>query len=87
MSNIKSGEMFNYYECQAVTVVVHVVGVQSFQLASACKSFGAGIDGWLSADYGVRVWSETYSNQQQYIFLYTILGVRSLANASRARQF
>ena len=46
--------------------------VQSFQLASACKSFGAGIDGWLSADSGVRVWSETDHNQQQYLFLYII---------------
>ena len=31
--------MFDYYECQAVTVVVHIVSVQSFQLASARKSF------------------------------------------------
>ena len=29
--------------------------VQSVQLASACKSFEAGVDGWLSADSGVRV--------------------------------
>ena len=28
---------------------------QSVQLASACKSFEAGVDGWLSADSGVRV--------------------------------
>ena len=53
MSNIKSCEMFDYYECQAVTVVAHVVSVQSFRLASACQSFGAGIDDWLSADSGV----------------------------------
>ncbi len=45
--------MFDYYECQAV-IVVHVVSVQSFQLASACKSFEAGLDGWLSAVSGVR---------------------------------
>ena len=67
MSNIKSCEMFDYYECQAVTVVAHVVSVQSFQLASACKSFEAGVDGWLSADSGergcrVQVWSETDHN-------------------------
>ena len=30
MSNIKSGEMFDYYECQAVTVVVHVVQFRPF---------------------------------------------------------
>ena len=38
MSNIKSGAMFDYYEYQAVTVV-HVVSVQSFQLASACRPY------------------------------------------------
>ena len=27
----KFGAKFDYYECQAVTVVVHVVSVQSFQ--------------------------------------------------------
>ena len=62
MPNNKSGAMFDYYECQAITVVGHVVSVQSvqsFQLASACKSFEAGIDGWLSVVSGVRVWSET----------------------------
>ena len=52
MSNFKSGEMFNSYSCQADTVLVQV---QSVQLASACKSFEAGVDGWLSADSGVRV--------------------------------
>ena len=48
--------MFYYYECQAVTVV-HVVSVQSFQLAigMACKSFGAGFDGWLSEISSVRL--------------------------------
>ena len=30
MSNIQSGEMFDYYECQAVTVVVHVVHFSPF---------------------------------------------------------
>ena len=35
--------------------VVHVVSVQSFQLASACKSFEAGFDGWLSAMSSVRL--------------------------------
>ena len=29
--------------------------VQSVLLASACKSFEAGVDGWLSADSGVPV--------------------------------
>ena len=29
--------------------------VQSVLLSSACKSFEAGVDGWLSADSGVRV--------------------------------
>ena len=48
MWNIKSGAMFDDYECQYFTVV-HVVSVQSFQLASAYKSFEAGFDGWLSA--------------------------------------
>ena len=49
--------------------------VQSVLLASACKSFEAGVDGWLSADSGVRVsraGSETDHNQQQYLFLYII---------------
>ena len=50
--------MFDYYEYQAV-IVVHVVPVQSFQLASARKSFEAGLDGWLSSVSGVRLWSET----------------------------
>ena len=40
------GAMFDYYECQAV-IVVHIVSVQSFQLASARKSFEAGLDGCL----------------------------------------
>ena len=44
--------MFDYYECQA-GIVVHVVSVQSFPLASARKSFEAGLDGWLSAVSGV----------------------------------
>ena len=42
-------------ECQADTVVVRVVSVQSFQLASACNSFEVGFDGWLSAIYCVRL--------------------------------
>ena len=46
--------MFYYYECHAVTVV-HVVSVQSFQLASACESFEAGFDGWLSEISSVRL--------------------------------
>ena len=52
--------MFDYYECQAV-ILVHVVSVQSFQLASARESFEAGLDGWLSAVSGVglRLWSGT----------------------------
>ena len=52
--------MFDYYECQAV-IVVNIVSVQSFQLASARKPFEAGLDGWLSAVSGVglRLWSET----------------------------
>ena len=46
--------MFDYYECQAV-IVVHVVSVRSFLLASARrpKSFEAGLDVWLSAVSGV----------------------------------
>ena len=50
--------MFGYYECQAVTVV-HVLSVLSFPLTSACKSFEAGFDGWLSTVSGVRLFSET----------------------------
>ena len=46
--------MFDYYECQAVTVV-HRVSVQS----SACKSFEAGLYCSLTALSGVRLWSET----------------------------
>ena len=48
------------------------MSVESFQLASACKSFEAGFDGWLSAVSVVRLWSETDHNQQQYLFLYII---------------
>ena len=61
MWNIKSGALFDYYEFQAVieVTVVHVVSVQSFQLALSRKSFEAGFDGWLSAVSGVRLWSET----------------------------
>ena len=61
MRNIKSGAMFDYYECQAIIEVrvVSVVSVQSFQLASARKSFEAGFGGWLSAVSGVRLCSET----------------------------
>ena len=55
MSNIKSGEMFNSYLCQAENSGSPRNAVQSVQLASACKSFEAGVDGWLSADSGVRV--------------------------------
>ena len=55
MSNIKSGEMFNSYECQAVTVVVHVVQFSPFSWLRPVSPLGAGIDGWLSADSGVRV--------------------------------
>ena len=51
---IYAGATFDYYECQAVTVV-HVVSVHSCQLASARKSFEAGLNGWLSAMYCVRL--------------------------------
>ena len=37
MWNIKFGAMFDYYDCQAVTVVVHVVSVESFQFGSASR--------------------------------------------------
>ncbi len=50
--------MFDYYECQAVIIVVHVVSVQSFQLGSARESVEAGLDGWLSAVSGVPMCSE-----------------------------
>ena len=33
MWNIKFGAKFDFYESQAITVVVHVVSVQSFQLS------------------------------------------------------
>ena len=33
MWNIKFGAKFDFYECPAITVVVHVVSVQSFQLS------------------------------------------------------
>ena len=51
--------MFDYYDWQAV-ILVNVVSVQSFQLASARESFEAGLDCWLSAVSGVglRLWSE-----------------------------
>ena len=51
----KFGAKFDYYECQAVTVVVHVVSVQSFQFGSASWSFEMGFDVWLSAMYCVRM--------------------------------
>ena len=52
---VQSSIPMNVYECQAVTVVVHVVSVQSFQLGSASRSFEAGFDGWLSAMSCVRL--------------------------------
>ena len=51
----KFGAKFDYYECQAVTVVVHVVSVQSFQFGSASWSFEMGFDVWLSAISCVRM--------------------------------
>ena len=51
----KFGAKFDYYECQAVTVVVHVVSVQSFQFGSASWSFEMGFDVWLSAMSCVRM--------------------------------
>ena len=45
------------------------MSVQSFQLASASKSFDAGVDGWLSAVYGVRLWSETEITTSSTIYL------------------
>ena len=44
--------MSNCYSSQRID---YVVSVQSFQLASAGKSFEAGLDGWLSAVSGVRL--------------------------------
>ena len=55
MSSCQFGANFDYYECLAITVVVHVVTVQSFPLGSASRSLEAGFDGWLSSMSCVRL--------------------------------
>ena len=55
MSNIKSGEMFNSYSCQAVTVVVQFILFCWHRHVRRLRRVSMGVDGWLSADSGVRV--------------------------------
>ena len=62
-------------QCSIDVTVVHVVSVESLQLAAALNSFEAGLDRWLSVVSGVRMWSETEittSSSRAYIFLYII---------------
>ena len=72
MSNIKSGEMFNSYECQAATVVVHVVQFSPFSwhrhVSHLRRVSMDGCQRILVCGCRVQVWSETDHNQQQYIF-------------------
>ena len=69
MSNIKSVEMFDYYECQAVRVVVHVVQFSPFSWLRYVSRLGrvsmAGCQRILVCVCRVQVWSETDHNQQK----------------------
>ena len=58
--------------------------VQSVLLASACKSFEAGVDGWLSADSGVRV-SHTSRVRTEVVWTNDDLKISDAPNSKGSR--